>query len=246
MLLALSVRLPIFDLGAAPYDWLTRQALWREQIARVLAHVRGSPRRVLDLGCGPGVSAFVLAERLGPDAQVTGIDLSPKMIERAEAHLARRYPQLASRVRFEVADATRTRFEDAAFDLAVGHSFLYLVPDRPAVLREVRRLLAPGGTLVLMEPNARGSLLTAAQRARAHAGELLRRPSAALRFVASMVLWRTVSGAAGRIEPEQARRLLTEAGFDACEIHPTIAGLGLHLVGRVAKRPADTAAASDP
>jgi ubiquinone/menaquinone biosynthesis C-methylase UbiE len=233
-----AVKLPIFDVGARAYDVITAQDHWREQIARVLLHVPASEGpdrdglRVLDLGCGPGVSSFVLAERLGGGAQVTGVDISKTMIGRAQRHHGRTYAHLGG-ISFEVADATRMRFGDGSFDLAVGHSFLYLVGDRAGVLREVRRVLAPGGSLVLMEPNAGGSLLAAARRARRHAGELLRRPWSSGRFVTSMALWRVASRAAGRIGREQGRKLFHDAGFRDTEAHPTLGGLGLHLVGRV-------------
>lgn len=225
------MRLPIFELGADGYDFLTGERYWREQIARVLdyAEVR-SDLRVLDLGCGPGVSSFVLAERLGPGAEIVGIDLAARMLARAERHHRRRHPELTG-VRFERADATALPFEDGRFDLAVGHSFLYLVPDRPAVLAEVRRVLAPGGRLVLMEPSREGSLLEAAR----HAGGVraaLRDPFDATRFATAMVLWRLVSGAAGRLDRAEAARLLSEAGFREVAIHPTLGGLGIHCVGR--------------
>ncbi len=235
------VHVPIFEFGAAIYDVLTRQGLWREQIAAVLRYLPAAAwarerLRVLDLGCGPGISSFVLAERLGARAEVVGIDIARNMIARARRHHAERYRQLHG-VRFEVADATRLRFADARFDLAVGHSFLYLVPDRAAVLAEVRRVLAPGGTLVLMEPHRHGSLLGAAWAARTRVDALWRRPWAATRFVTSMALWRLVSAAAGRLDEPRARVLFERAGFDRLEVHPTLGGLGLHLVGRVDGQP---------
>ena len=221
-----------FNLSARAYEVLVHQDYWRTQIARLLDHV--SPReglRVLDLGCGPGISAFVLAERLGPKATVVGVDLADTMIDRARHHHRTRHARLAN-VRFEVADATALPLPDGAFDLVTGHSFLYLVPDRPGVLREARRVLAPGGTLVFMEPARGGSLTAAAREASTAAGELWRRPLAASRFTASMVAWRLVSGVAGRLDEAEVRRLFTEAGFVRVECHPTLAGLGLHCVGR--------------
>lgn len=222
-----------FDLGASSYDLLTRQDLWRQQIARVLDHLPegASPRRVLDLGCGPGVSAFVLAQRLGPHVEVVGLDISPVMIARARMHHAEGHPAL-TRVRFVEADATQLPFDEGAFDLIVGHSFLYLVPDRPAVLAQARRVLAPGGTLVLMEPSRRGSLVTAGIGAVGRLPQLGRQPLAASRFLASMVLWRLVSGAAGRLDPVQVERLFLDAGLERITTKPTLGGLGLHCVGR--------------
>ena len=221
-----------FNLSARFYEALVLQDYWRVQIGRLLDHV--SPReglRVLDLGCGPGVSAFELAERLGPSATVVGIDLSDRMIERAKHHLASRHTHLAG-VHFERADATALPFDDGSFDLVTGHSFLYLVPDRPGVLREARRVLAPGGTIVLMEPARHGSLPVAALRSLGHAIELVRRPVSAVRFTASMVGWRLASSVAGRLDEVEVLRLFCDAGFHDIACHPTLAGLGLHCVGR--------------
>lgn len=96
------------------------------------------PRRALDLGTGTGKGAVFLAERFS-GAEVVGVDLSPAMIAEARRLLP---PGLAERVRFEVADAAELPFEDGAFDLVV---LLNMIPFFP----ELRRVTAPGGTLVV-------------------------------------------------------------------------------------------------
>lgn len=225
---------------AAFYDLLTGQVLWRRAIESMLAGCgadRGTPpSRVLDLGCGPGESAFALAERW-PEAEVVGVDLAPAMIRRARQRLRRR-PDTTGNLRFEVADAADLLFDSACFDLAIGHSFLYLVSDRPRVLREALRVLRPGGMLCLMEPAASGSLLRAGAQARAEIARAIRRaPVTAARFGASMVLWRWFSGRAGRLASRDVERLFGDAGFTAIATEPTLAGLGMHCLGR---RPAGT------
>lgn len=77
-------------------------------VEAALAALPEEPRSVLDLGTGTGSVAQVVAERF-PDAQVTGVDVSPKMIDVARAK--------GTRVRFEVADAERLPYDDGAFDL---------------------------------------------------------------------------------------------------------------------------------
>ncbi|MEM7157959.1 MAG: class I SAM-dependent methyltransferase [Myxococcota bacterium] len=222
-----------FRAGAAAYDAMTGQDLWREQIAQVLVHARPArPRRVLDLGCGPGVSAFVLARRLGPDTEVVGIDLSPTMIERARAHHRREHADLRN-LSFQVGDATSLPFDDDAFELAVGHSFLYLVPDRPGVLAEARRVLAPASSIVLLEPNREGSLVRAGMSTIDQRPQSRHSTTDLLRFASSMVGWRLFSKAAGRLSPQIVAPLMLEAGFVDPEFHPTLRGLGLHCVGRV-------------
>jgi len=230
----LAPRLSLFNVFARVYDALTDQDPWRAQILTMLGHVdaRRPGLRVLDLGCGPGVSAFALGGLLGSDARVWGVDNAAAMIERARRHQARRYPHLTG-VCFLHADACALPFADGAFDLAVGHSFLYLVPDPAGVLREARRLLAPGGALVLMEPRARGSLAAAAWRSRRHARALVAAPLATLRFVASMVAWRVVSQLKGRLSPARVEPLVRAAGFANVAFAPTLGGLGMHVVARV-------------
>ncbi len=247
----------VFDLGARVYDALTDNALWREHAARLLEPFEGAPgappapARVLDLGCGPGASAFAVAEALaatvpasappappsGPGAapsaglRVVGVDLSAAMLARAATHRRARWP--AAPVAFARADAQRLPFADASFDLVTGHSVLYLLPDPDRALAEARRVLRPGGGLVLVEPRRRGSLREAARQALPAAPhEVLRRPAHALRLALSMCAWRVYSASVGRLDPDLACARLRAAGFARAEARPTLGGLGLTLVGR--------------
>jgi ubiquinone/menaquinone biosynthesis C-methylase UbiE len=103
-----------------------------------LDHLQSPPRRVLDLGTGTGKAARVAAKRF-PEAEVVGVDLSPGMIEEARRVLPAEH---SSRVRFEVADASRLPFEDGAFDLVV---LLNMIP----FFEELGRVTAPGGRVVI-------------------------------------------------------------------------------------------------
>ncbi len=221
----------LFDVGAHGYDFLTQQQHWLEASRRMLEHVSHEPTRLLDVGCGPGVSTFALAERLGPSVEVLGVDLSARMIGRAKKRLAALGPSMAH-VRFQIGDAARLDLPDAHFDLITGHSFLYLVHDRSAVLRELRRVMRPGGTLVLMEPARETSLAQAAMRALPHRGELLRRPKDTGYFLTSMVTWRMFSGVKGRLDPATVHTLFRDAGFEDIGCYRTLAGLGWHCVAR--------------
>ncbi len=224
----------MFDLGlvARAYEGLTSQALWRDEIGALLALAEldlDRPIRCLDLGCGPGESAFVLADRLAPGSEVVGVDISPAMVARARVLATRRSDDV--QLRFEHADATDLPFAAESFDLAIGHSFLYLVRDAHAVLVETHRLLNPGGHLLLMEPNQAGSLPKAAWRARHHARRLVQAPITTTRFVASMVLWRVVSGRAGRLSRAELARQLPAAGLTVSRIETAFSGLGVRCVG---------------
>lgn len=99
---------------------------------------------VLDLGCGAGFDAFVAAQLVGPRGRVVGIDMSPEMIGVAEAGRAEGgSPQ----VEFQVAQAEALPFSDASFDVALSNGVLNLIPDKAAALREIFRVLHPGGRL---------------------------------------------------------------------------------------------------
>jgi SAM-dependent methyltransferase len=103
------------------------------------------PARILDLGCGPGLSTLPLAD-VYPEAEVEGIDLGAPMVRYAAA----RARALGKSIRFSQQDATRTRFPDASFDLVASSLLLHELPRAAilAVLRECHRLLRPGGVMV--------------------------------------------------------------------------------------------------
>jgi ubiquinone/menaquinone biosynthesis C-methylase UbiE len=101
----------------------------------------GPSDRVLDLGCGTGIVARVLRERLGGAARITGLDAAPPMIAMAKS--------VAPELDFREGNAMALPFEDHSFDLVLSQQMLQFVPDRPLALREARRVLAPGGRLLL-------------------------------------------------------------------------------------------------
>ena len=106
----------------------------------------GDEAHILDVGSGTGSLAIATLQRW-PGHRVTGIDPSGGMLEvarrTANEQLAR---GVARRFRAEVAAADQLPFEDGTFDLAVSSFVLQLVDDRPAALREIRRVLRPGAT----------------------------------------------------------------------------------------------------
>jgi SAM-dependent methyltransferase len=99
-----------------------------------LAAVEPAPKRALDLGTGTGAAARAVASRF-PAAEVVGADLSERMLAEARRTLP---PDLAERVRFEAADASRLPYESGAVEL-VTHSNMIPFFD------ELARVLAPGG-----------------------------------------------------------------------------------------------------
>jgi ubiquinone/menaquinone biosynthesis C-methylase UbiE len=104
---------------------------------QALATIASPPGRILDLGTGTGLAAFLLARRF-PEAQVVGVDVAERMVAIAREHTP---PELAGRVRLEQADAARLPFENGAFELV---ALANMIP----FFDELGRVTAPGGRVV--------------------------------------------------------------------------------------------------
>ena len=114
-------------------------------MADVERAVRAGARSILDVGTGTGTLALEIVRRW-PEVEVTGIDASGGMIEAARAEAKRGLaPRQRSRLDLRVAFADDLGLPDERFDLAVSSFVLQLVPNRYRALREVRRVLRPGG-----------------------------------------------------------------------------------------------------
>ena len=107
-------------------------------------------RRCLDAGCGPGQFTILVAERL-PALEMWGIDLAPTMIELARGHAAA--SPAAARLHFEVADVAKLPFPDGHFDAVLSSGSIKHWPDPVAGLRELHRVLVPGGRAFIGEMN---------------------------------------------------------------------------------------------
>jgi ubiquinone/menaquinone biosynthesis C-methylase UbiE len=103
------------------------------------------PRRILDLGCGPGIETLGLCEAF-PDAEVHGLDLSAPFL--SFAHLWAEDAGLA--VHYRQADAQRTGYPDGYFDLVVSHILFHETwhDQLPRIFAEVHRILAPHGVFL--------------------------------------------------------------------------------------------------
>jgi tocopherol O-methyltransferase len=106
-----------------------------------------SSDRVLDAGCGVGGSAIWLAQEFG--VQVVGINLVQGDIDRGRRYARRR--NVADQVTFELQDMTRIAFPDGSFDVVWAIESVCHVPDKREFLVEARRLLKPGGRLVVAD-----------------------------------------------------------------------------------------------
>ena len=104
----------------------------------------GPGEAVLDLGCGAGLDAMVAAQLVGPTGRVVGIDLSPEMLAVASAALAETPYTWVS---FRQGEVEALPFPDTSFDVVLSNGVLNLVPDKPRAVREIYRVLRPGGHL---------------------------------------------------------------------------------------------------
>lgn len=100
--------------------------------------------RVLELACGTGIATRHLRERLPAGSRLVATDLNQPMID-----LARRKLEGVRGIEWQQADACALPFPDKSFDTVVCQFGLMFVPDKPLALRETRRVLADGGTLLL-------------------------------------------------------------------------------------------------
>jgi phosphatidylethanolamine/phosphatidyl-N-methylethanolamine N-methyltransferase len=132
-----------YELLAPVYDFIFDWIFAPGRIAAVeqLATQRGDS--VLEVGIGTGLNLPLYS----PTCQLTGIDLSQEMLDKA----VERVQSLAMpNVILKVMDATSMSFGDNEFDKAVATYTISAVPDPVAVLREMRRVVKPGGTLVVL------------------------------------------------------------------------------------------------
>ncbi len=98
--------------------------------------------RVLDIGCGCGDTSLTIADRVGPDGQVTGIDISDPMLARAQARAQGR-----NNISFRKADATTHDFEAGSADLIFSRFGVMFFDDPVAAFSNMRRALTPQGRL---------------------------------------------------------------------------------------------------
>lgn len=144
----------MFDSIAGAYDFMNTAMTfglhrwWRN---RALSRLRRVPHAdILDVATGTGDVAFALSRRLAPRS-VVGVDLSAGMLEVARRRLAEQPEEVRRRITFEQGDSLHLRFADASFDavtVAYGvRNFEHLEEG----LREMARVLRPGGTLCVVE-----------------------------------------------------------------------------------------------
>jgi ubiquinone/menaquinone biosynthesis C-methylase UbiE len=165
---------------------------------RLLATARPAPgERVLDVACGTGLAARLAAAAVGPQGHVAGLDPTPGMLELARA-------VSPAEIEWYEAPAEAMPLPDGSFDLVLCSLGLQFFEDKEQGLREMRRVLAPGGRAVVSTPGPTPPLFEAIDAALSdHVG-----PQASC-FVHAVFSVH---------DPDEARQLLTAAGFDDVEV----------------------------
>ena len=144
---------------------------------------------VVDLGSGAGIDALIAAKHVGPTGRVIGVDMTPEMLERARANASQ--AGVESFVEFREGQLEALPLADASVDALTSNCVFNLVPDKPAVLREVARVLRSGGRLVVSDIMLDGEL-----------------PEP---LAASLMSW--VGCVAGAMQRQQYLREVVEAGL---------------------------------
>jgi arsenite methyltransferase len=148
---------------------------------------------VVDLGSGGGLDVFLASKMVGPEGRAIGIDMTPAMIERARSNAeAGGY----TNVEFHLSTIDQIPLPDASVDCVISNCVLNLAPDKPAVFREIIRVLKPGGRVALSDIALKHEL-----------------PEAMAKSMAAYV-----GCIAGAIKIDDYRKGLLAAGFEHVEI----------------------------
>jgi len=148
---------------------------------------------VVDLGSGGGLDVFLAAKMVGPEGRAIGIDMTPAMIERARANAR---TGAYTNVEFYLSTIDKIPLPDASVDCVISNCVLNLAPDKPAVFREIARVLKPGGRVAVSDTALKQAL-----------------PEAVAQSIAAYV-----GCIAGAIQIDDYRAGLLAAGFEHVEI----------------------------
>ena len=144
---------PVFETVAPSYDRFTRWStlgfdmVWKRELLSRVRRLLESDHCIVDLACGTGDLAFALASMV-PRGRVIGTDITPAMLELAEAKRSKRKH---ANVEFRRADNMALPFADASINVVTGSYALRNCSDLRGLLTEVHRVLKPGGCFASLE-----------------------------------------------------------------------------------------------
>jgi SAM-dependent methyltransferase len=158
---------------------------------------------VVDLGCGGGLDVLLAAPKVGPTGKAIGIDMSQEMIDLARRNAAK---GAVENVEFHLSTIDKLPLADATVDCVISNCVINLAPNKGAVLREVFRVLKPGGRVAVSDIALKQVLPE----------EVAANLSAYIGCIA------------GAIPIDEYRQTLRDAGFDAVEVLDTGADLNAY------------------
>lgn len=229
---------PMFDIIAPRYDRFTRlfsfgmDGTWKRE---AMDAVRAASRRnrpvqqALDLATGTGDLAVALA-RLWPGVTVDALDASPRMIDQARARLATRDPDVSGAVRPILGDMMALPHAAASVDVITASYAVRNVPDARGAIREMARVMRPGGVLVTLDfykPACapwRAVFLAYLQMAGDLVGYLWHRDPVVYGYIARSI--------AHFVSEAEFSRMLDEEGFDVVSVERHLFGGVARHVGR--------------
>lgn len=220
----------MFDNIAPTYDRLNHlfslsiDKLWRRRVVRIVRRMK--PLRILDLATGTGDLAIKMAKRIGK-ARIMGVDLSEKMLAVAAEKVRRQ--GLDDHIALYQGDAERLDVADGMIDVATVAFGVRNFGDLEAGLRELARVVKPGGTAVVLEFSRPSNRLFRAlyefysYRILPRIGGLVSRDRRAYTYLPASV---------GEFPPpEEFLRLMERAGFRSCRARSQSFGIAQIYIG---------------
>jgi SAM-dependent methyltransferase len=130
----------------AELDWLPQETLKSfAGTGNPFAMGRLAPgERVLDLGCGTGVDTLIAARQVGPGGHLTAIDMTEAMLTKVRASVS---SLGLENVECKLGYAENLPVEDGSMDVVISNGVINLCPDKEAVMKEIWRVLRPGGRI---------------------------------------------------------------------------------------------------
>lgn len=221
----------MFDSIAPAYDFMNRamtlgiDRLWRRRTVKEIARL--NPAQILDVATGTADLAMALAQSI-PQACVTGVDLSEGMIAIGRNKVAK--ANLSSRVSLHAADCLCLPFDAHSFNAVTAAFGVRNFADIPAGLREMHRVLAPGGVLAILElstpvnPLIKPFFTLYTQGIIPRLGRMVSRDRRAYSYLLESI--------AAVPQREAMTELLMQAGFERATFHPLTFGVATLYLAR--------------